>query len=447
MSFLFLTFVHLLSCLTLATVRAADSSECADTSSLVPLLRAFSSSLQDHFYTTNASEMNNNALVGGVYAFEGEAAFIWSSSQPGTIPLFRLYNRNATDHFYTMSSDEVPEMMLFGWANDTGAPDQIAGYVYPYSICGASPIYRLFNPTAMDHFYTMDDVESQSAVAAGYQAQGIAGYAMLPSPNGTVEKESAVPYVLPSTVTASPESQSTAASSSCANVANAVPLLRAYTLSGSDHFYTTNSTEMSNALAASYSFEGDAAFVWSTQETSTVPLYRMFSQNSNDHFYTIDANETSEALSLGYAFESDSHIAGYVYPYSVCGASPIYRLYSSSGGDHFYTMSRTEGSAAPGYVLEGIAGFALLPSPDGQRQTVTVSASPFLLPVSLEPSPVSLPSTFIAAFSTSINDVNPTSTSTTSNSGSRAVRQISIVDYGFLVHILMYGLIALCMGF
>ncbi|KAJ3972967.1 hypothetical protein EV361DRAFT_781913, partial [Lentinula raphanica] len=142
----------------------------------VPLLRAFSSSLQDHFYTTNASEMNNNALVGGVYAFEGEAAFIWSSSQPGTIPLFRLYNRNATDHFYTMSSDEVPEMMLFGWANDTGAPDQIAGYVYPYSICGASPIYRLFNPTAMDHFYTMDDVESQSAVAAGYQAQGIAGY-------------------------------------------------------------------------------------------------------------------------------------------------------------------------------------------------------------------------------------------------------------------------------
>ncbi|KAJ3715400.1 hypothetical protein C8R42DRAFT_219895 [Lentinula raphanica] len=435
MSFLYLAFVHLLSSNTLAT---ADSS-CADTSSSVPLLRAFSISLQDHFYTTNASEMDDDTFPVGVYSFEGEVAFVWSSPQPGTIPLFRLYNQNATDHFYTMSSDEVPKMMLFGWANDTGAPNQIAGYVYPYNTCGASPIYRLFDPTAMDHFYTMDYLESLDAVATGYQDQGIAGYAMLPSANGTVAKESAVPYVLPSTVTASPESQSTgAASSSCANVAHAVPFLRAYTQSGTDHLYTTNSTEMNNALAASYSFEGDAAFVWSTQETFTVPLYRMFSQSLNDHFYTIDANETSQAMSLGYALESDSHIAGYVYPYRVCGASPIYRLYSSSSGDHFYTMSIAESRQMSGYVVEGIAGFALLPSPDGQRQSVTVSASPFLLPISLVPSPVPISiSTSLTAFSTTV-DINPTSSSAMSNSsGRKVVHLMSRSDHGMIMYILI----------
>ncbi|KAJ3799051.1 hypothetical protein GGU11DRAFT_667653, partial [Lentinula aff. detonsa] len=141
----------------------------------VPFLRAFSSSLQDHFYTTNVSEMNNVALSGGVYTFEGEAAFLWSTPQPGTIPLFRLYNQNSTDHFYTISSDELPEMNTLGWTNDT-APNQTAGYVYPYSICGAAPLYRLFDPSAMDHFYTMDFVEAQNAVEAGYQDQGIAGY-------------------------------------------------------------------------------------------------------------------------------------------------------------------------------------------------------------------------------------------------------------------------------
>ncbi|KAJ4465470.1 hypothetical protein C8R41DRAFT_734420, partial [Lentinula lateritia] len=156
--------------------------------------------------------------------------------------------------------------------------------------------------------------------------------------------------------------------SDCANNANATPFLRAFSSTGKDHFYTTNSTEMNGVAIAqdAYSFEGDATFLWSTQETSTVPLYRLYSQTANDHFYTMDANETSEAIAAGYAFDTDSHIAGYVYPYSICGASPMYRLYSSASSDHFYTMSQAESqsASASGYILEGIAGFALLPSTD-----------------------------------------------------------------------------------
>ncbi|KAJ3881765.1 hypothetical protein F5051DRAFT_346082 [Lentinula edodes] len=389
------TFVSILLRVSLSL---ADT--CADTSSLVPFLRAFSGSENDHFYTTNVSEMKNDALAGGVYVFEGESAFLWPTPEPGTVPIFRLYNQNSSDHFYTMSSDEVPEMMNAGWAYDT-APNHTAGYVYPYSICGAAPIYRLFDPTSVDHFYTMDIVESQNAVQAGYQDQGIAGFAILPSANGTVAQSSAIPYLLPSTITASPESQvSATTSSSCANIANAVPLLRAYSSGGTDHFYTTNSIEMNNSVAVNaYSFEGDATFLWPTQETSTVPLYRLWNLNSSDHFYTIDKNEVNEALAMGFTFDTEAQNVGYVYPYSICGASPIYRLFSSFGSDHFYTMNQAESMSAPGYVLEGIAGYALLPSADGQRQT---SASPFLLPLSLEVLPVSISLSPIPAFTTSI---------------------------------------------
>ncbi|KIK57265.1 hypothetical protein GYMLUDRAFT_122415, partial [Collybiopsis luxurians FD-317 M1] len=145
----------------------------------------------------------------------------------------------------------------------------------------------------------------------------------------------------------------------CASPSDATPLLRAYSGSASDHFYTTNSTEMNNALTGSYAFEGDAAFVWTSQEGSTVPLYRLFSQSLSDHFYTVDPTEANNSQSLGYTYDTPTGIAGYVYPYSVCGASPIYRMWNNAVKDHFYTMSITESENATGWVIEGIAGYAL----------------------------------------------------------------------------------------
>ncbi|KAE9392837.1 hypothetical protein BT96DRAFT_924487 [Gymnopus androsaceus JB14] len=363
--------------------------ECADTSDLVPFWRAFNGAVTDHFYTTNVTEMENVAIAQDGYKLEGVSAFIWTTQQPGTTPLYRLYNQKADDHFYTMSSDELPEMQAAGWTNDT---TPIAGYVYPFSVCGASPMYRMFNPTAVDHFYTMNIAEGEAA-SPSWVNQGIAGYVVLPSVNGSVVLNSSpTPFLAPVSAT----------TSSCATTTDAVPLLRTYSSIGTDHFYTTNATEMNDVAIAldAYSFEGDATFLWATQETNTVPLYRMFNQNVTDHFYTIDANEVNEALGGGYAFDTSTHIAGYVYPYSICGASPIYRLYSSSASDHFYTMSYTESLSASGYVIEGIAGFALLPSVNGAAQTATAGASPFFLPVSLTPSATSVSLTLESALVT-----------------------------------------------
>jgi len=63
-------------------------------------------------------------------------------------------------------------------------------------------------------------------------------------------------------------------------------------------------------------------------------------------------------------------------------------------------MSYTESLSASGYVIEGIAGFALLPSVDGKAQTATAGASPFFLPVSLTPSATSVSLTLESALGT-----------------------------------------------
>ncbi|KAE9392835.1 hypothetical protein BT96DRAFT_261406 [Gymnopus androsaceus JB14] len=262
----------LLPTLVFLTSWLASVLTCADTSDLVPLWRAYNGGVVDHFYTTNVTEMES-ALTQDGYSLEGSSAYVWTTQETGTTPLYRLFNQDKNDHFYTMSNDEIAEMLSAGWAYDT---TPIAGYVYPFSICGAAPIYRMFNPTAVDHFYTMDIAEGEAA--SGYVNQGIAGYAVLPSVDGSAVVSSPTPYLLPSTVTASSASEAT--TSSCATTGDAIPLLRAYSSIGTDHFYTTNSSEMSNAVAVdAYTFEGDATFLWATQETNTVPLYRMFNQN------------------------------------------------------------------------------------------------------------------------------------------------------------------------
>ncbi|KAG2133702.1 hypothetical protein DEU56DRAFT_973078 [Suillus clintonianus] len=128
-----------------------------------------------------------------------------------------------------------------------------------------------------------------------------------------------------------------------------------------DHFYTTNVTEMKNAVTnLGYNSEGDAAYVFTTEEPSTTPLYRMYNPSVFDHFYTTSYSEVqSAAANGGYTSEG---IAAYVYDINICGSIALYRLYSSGGTDHFYTTSASEADNAVanlGYTLEGIAAYVL----------------------------------------------------------------------------------------
>ncbi|KAI0328320.1 hypothetical protein GY45DRAFT_1326449 [Cubamyces sp. BRFM 1775] len=132
----------------------------------------------------------------------------------------------------------------------------------------------------------------------------------------------------------------------------AVALLRGYSPSASDHFYTTNAGEMENAiLNIGYFSEGDGAQVLPSQAPT-------LSRSTAYHFYTTNAAERAIAISqLGY---TDEGIAAYVYPSKLCGSVPLYRMYNPMATDHFYTTNvgeRDNAITALGYVDEGIAAY------------------------------------------------------------------------------------------
>jgi hypothetical protein len=79
------------------------------------------------------------------------------------------------------------------------------------------------------------------------------------------------------------------------------------------------SGERDAALRGGYANEGAAGFAFLSEEPGTIPLFRLFSSSLHDHFYTTSAAERDQALSrFGYI---DEGIAAYVLP-TQCESSP-----------------------------------------------------------------------------------------------------------------------------
>lgn len=116
----------------------------------------------EHFYTTNRTEA-------GCCGFTVEAEnffYLYGAMVPGTAPLYRCYSPSQGRHLLT------PDAACEGF-NREG----IIGYIGTSSACGATPLYRLHNPTNRDNFYTTSAAERDNAVMMyGYQARELAGY-------------------------------------------------------------------------------------------------------------------------------------------------------------------------------------------------------------------------------------------------------------------------------
>ncbi|TFY78739.1 hypothetical protein EWM64_g5272 [Hericium alpestre] len=142
----------------------------------------------------------------------------------------------------------------------------------------------------------------------------------------------------------------------------AIALLRGYSASGHNHFYTTSVVEMENAVASGYyTSEGITGLVFSGPvESNMEPLYRLYNVRAVDHFYTTSLSERDNAAAqYGYVYEG---VAAYIYASQICGSVPLLRGYSASVVDHFYTTSVAEmenAIAYAGYVSEGITGYVL----------------------------------------------------------------------------------------
>jgi hypothetical protein len=127
----------------------------------IPVFRAWNGS--DHFYTTSHDEFDG---LPAQYIREGIAFYVADDQTvPNHIPLFRLYSPGSDDHFYTTSESERDDAQNSGYYSE-----RLLGYVVSETQSpipeGHVPLYRAWNPSIGDHFYTTNLEEYENATTA-----------------------------------------------------------------------------------------------------------------------------------------------------------------------------------------------------------------------------------------------------------------------------------------
>src|SRR4051812_22214566 len=85
-----------------------------------------------------------------------------SAAPQGTVRLYRLWSPSATDHFYTTNRSERDNAVQRLGYQDEGT----AAWIYPSDRRNTVPLYRLWNPSVTDHFYTTDRNERNRAITS-----------------------------------------------------------------------------------------------------------------------------------------------------------------------------------------------------------------------------------------------------------------------------------------
>ena len=146
-----------------------------------PMNRLYNPNSGEHFYTADIKE--KEALVALGWNDEGygwvAAKTPESDTDKAKQAVYRLYNPNAGDHHYTMNANEVKTLVAYGWK------DEGTGW-YSTVKTGESAtdadieVYRQYNPYANgagSHNYTTDKAENDYLVSLGWTPEGTAWYA------------------------------------------------------------------------------------------------------------------------------------------------------------------------------------------------------------------------------------------------------------------------------
>jgi hypothetical protein len=160
-----------------------------------------------------------------------------------------------------------------------------------------------------------------------------------------------------------------------AGVALTVPLFRYWNPTNTDHFYTTNWSEL-GAGRHGWGYEGIQCYVAQQQVVGTVPLYRYWNPQIGDHFYTTSWSELGGGR-YGWGYEG---IQCYVYPQPALNRIPLFRYWNGRTGDHFYTTNWRElGFGRYGYRLEGIQCYVATQARPPEAETEEPTAAGFAL--------------------------------------------------------------------
>lgn len=205
----------------------------------------------------------------------------------GRVPLYRYWNPSAADHFYTTNWSEL------GGGNYGWAFERVECYVLPSSEPGSVPLYRYWNPSVGDHFYTTD----WSELGNGAYGWGLEGVQC---------------HVLP------------------AFAPGAVPLYRYWNPTAGDHLYTTNWSDLGNG-AGGWNLEGVACYVF-TSATPGAPGLSDTTQTSATAGGSVPATFTTNQTSTPASFQVHGRT----------GAPDSFRLTQQSGSGPIQVTVKVE---------------------------------------------------------------------------------------------------------
>jgi hypothetical protein len=264
-----------------------------------------------------------DAAVANEEALEATACGYVFAQADSRIPLFRAYNPATGGHLFTVYIDEYDDAINDGGYTGEG----IACYCYAKAPLyeGSLPLYRGYNPTTDDHFYTLDPGEIYFQFGA-YTFEGIACY-VSPQPN------------------------------------DGIPLYRLREPSGL-HFYTASQDEHDQLIADGFIDEGTVGTVFA-HPPDLAALYEAYNPATGAHFYTMDFDERNRATNTGGM--KGAGISCFIYRDGVqpAGATQLLRAYSQNQDIHFYTTDPQELATfidTDGFTAEGVTGW-ILPQP------------------------------------------------------------------------------------
>ncbi len=141
----------------------------------VPLYSAYSSQVNDNFYTVDPQQLQEATSVHG-YSNTGAVAYLEAKQQPNTKPFKRFYKGlPQRNHLYTSDDSEAALVLSMGWVYE-----RVEGYIYTTQVPGSVALHRMnkFNSQTADqvHKYTRSFSEVILLWQQGWGYDGIAGY-------------------------------------------------------------------------------------------------------------------------------------------------------------------------------------------------------------------------------------------------------------------------------
>jgi hypothetical protein len=251
-------------------------------------------------YLTSSIETRDELFTTQNYQYNGIEFYGNVIQEPGNIPVYRASSTGGGS-FLTTSQTEYNNLVSTGYSGDG-----IDFYADPPGSNDGFPVYRLYNSTTGQHYWTGDATEEQTLIQDGWTSEGVPFNSI-----DTIRQETPPPSGM-------------------------LLVYRFYIPQTGEHFWTTDLGERDSMISAGYDYEGVA---WdSSQNTSDTPVYRLYAPSIDQHLFTADPNERSTLLSQG--GWQDEGVAMYVT--ETPNSQPVYRLYAPSLGVHLLTDSSNE---------------------------------------------------------------------------------------------------------